>query len=114
ARSILLRRRCRDMWVSRPHFGRRQGWVSGRQSLGRCGMRHLLLAATMLVVALVVTFGTASVLQGVAVARSNAVQSEPFVTTEAARPVGKPASTKERVTSQFRDRIRSSATVSGL
>lgn len=68
----------------------------------------------MLVVALVVTFGTASVLQGVAVARSNSVQSEPFVTTEAAQPVGKPASTKERVTSQFRERIRSSTNVSGL
>jgi hypothetical protein len=68
----------------------------------------------MLVVALVVTFGTASVLQGVAVARSNSVQSEPFVTTEAAQPVGKPAGSKERVTSQFRERIRSSTDVSGL
>ena len=77
-------------------------------------MRHLLLAATMLVVALVVTFGTASVLQGVAVARSNSVQSEPVAITEAARPGAKSTSTKEQVTSQFRDRTRSSATVSGL
>lgn len=68
----------------------------------------------MLVVALVVTFGTASVLQGVAVARSNSEPSEPFVTTEIAKPATKPASTKERVTSQFRERIRSSTNVSGL
>ena len=67
----------------------------------------------MLVVALVVTFGTASVLQGVAVAKNNA-PSEPFAITEAVRPAGKPASTKERVTSQFRDRIRSATNVSGL
>ena len=69
----------------------------------------------MLVVALVVTFGTASVLQGVAVARSASAPNEPFVTNEAARPAAaKPASTKERMTSQFRERIRSSSTVSGL
>jgi hypothetical protein len=77
-------------------------------------MRHLLLAATMLVVALVVTFGTASVLQGVAVAKNNVTTSEPFAITEAAKPAAKPASTKERVTSQFRDRIRSATNVSGL
>jgi hypothetical protein len=79
-------------------------------------MRHLLLAATMLVVALVVTFGTASVLQGVAVARSNSSDSgEQFEVTEMAKPAAKPAANKERVTSQFRDRgIRSAANVSGL
>jgi hypothetical protein len=77
-------------------------------------MRHLLLAATMLVVALVVTFGTASVLQGVAVAKNSVGPNEPFAITEAARPAGKPVSNKERVTSQFRDRIRSAANVSGL
>jgi hypothetical protein len=77
-------------------------------------MRHLLLAATMLVVALVVTFGTASVLQGVAVAKNNAAPGEPFAISEAARPAAKPVSTKERVTSQFRDRIRSATNVSGL
>jgi hypothetical protein len=76
-------------------------------------MRHLLLAATMLVVALVVTFGTASVLQGVAVAKNNVAPREPFSITEA-RPAAKPASTKERATSQFRDRIRSATNVSGL
>ena len=68
----------------------------------------------MLVVALVVTFGTASVLQGVAVAKNNVSPSEPFSITEAARPAAKPASAKERVTSQFRDRIRSASNVSGL
>jgi hypothetical protein len=77
-------------------------------------MRHLLLAATMLVVALVVTFGTASVLQGVAVAKSNATPSEPFSITETAKSTAKPASSKDRVTSQFRDRIRSATNVSGL
>jgi len=77
-------------------------------------MRHLLLAATMLVVALVVTFGTASVRQGVAVAKYSVTPSEPFSITEAARPAAKPASTKERVTSQFRDRIRSATNISGL
>ena len=61
----------------------------------------------MLVVALVVTFGTASVLQGVAVAKSNGSGNEPFVTTE----IAKPASAKERVTSRDYN-IRSS--VSGL
>jgi hypothetical protein len=74
-------------------------------------MRHLLLAATMLVVALVVTFGTASVLQGVAVAKNNSTSNEPFAITEAA----KPSATKERVTSQFRDRMfHSASSVSGL
>jgi hypothetical protein len=77
-------------------------------------MRHLLLAATMLMVALVVTFGTASVLQGVAVAKNSAISSEPFAITEAAKPAAKPAATKERVTSQFRDRIHSASNVSGL
>ncbi len=77
-------------------------------------MRHLLLAATMLVVALVVTFGTASVLQGVAVAKNNAASSEPFAITEAAKPATKPASTKEHVTSQFRERARSGTKVSDL
>ncbi len=70
----------------------------------------------MLVVALVVTFGTASVLQGVAVAKNNSVgPNEPFAITEAAaKAAAKPASTKDRVTSQFRDRIRSATNVSGL
>jgi len=78
-------------------------------------MRHLLLAATTLVVALVVTFGTASVLQGVAVAKNNSASSEPFAINHAAKPVAKPAAAKERVTSQFGDRmIHSVSSVSGL
>ena len=68
----------------------------------------------MLVVALVVTFGTASVIQGVAVAKSNTTPGEQFVITESAKASAKPASTKERVTSQFRDHLRSSTNVSGL
>jgi len=76
-------------------------------------MRHLLLAATMLVGALAVTFGTASILQGIAVARGNGAASESFVTNDVAKPVAKPVSNKERVTSQFRDRVRST-TVSDL
>lgn len=66
----------------------------------------------MLVVALVVTFGTASVIQGVAVAKSNTTPREPFAITEAAKPSVKPASTKERM-SQFHG-LRSSTNVSGL
>ena len=61
-------------------------------------MRHLLLAATMLVVALVVTFGTACVLQGVAVAKNNSTSNEPFAATEAVKPAAKPVATKERLT----------------
>jgi hypothetical protein len=70
----------------------------------------------MLVVALVVTFGTASVIQGVAVARTtDGVSSETFEVTEAVKPTAKPAINKERVTSQFRDRLlHSAASVSGL
>ena len=48
-------------------------------------MRHIVVAATMLVVALVVTFGTASVLQGMAMAKGPA-SNEPFVIIEAAKP----------------------------
>ncbi len=74
-------------------------------------MRHLIVAATMIVTALVITFGTASVLQGVATAK--VVQPEPFV-IEAARPAVKPAALKERMTSQARERLRSEVHVSGL
>ncbi len=74
-------------------------------------MRHLIVAATMVVAALVITFGTASVLQGVATA--HVAQPEPFV-VEAARPAAKPAALKDRVTAQARERIRSEIHVSGL
>ncbi len=50
----------------------------------------------MLVVALMITFGAASALQGVAEAR-NGVQSDPFEVTHIAKPA--PANTKERVAS---------------
>ena len=65
-------------------------------------MRHLLLAGTMLVVALIVTFGAASALQGVAETRNNSVQSDPFEAKETAKPAMQPASANERVTSLFR------------
>jgi hypothetical protein len=65
-------------------------------------MRHLLLAATMLVVAFIVTFGAASALQGVAEARNNSVQSDPFEVTDIAKPAMKLASANERMTSLFR------------
>jgi hypothetical protein len=68
-------------------------------------MRHLFVATTMILVALVVTFGTASVLQGVATAKGSSTP-EPFVVE--AKPA-KPAPAKERVTFQSRDRIRSAA-----
>ena len=59
----------------------------------------------MLVVALVVTFAAASVLQGVAVANGR-MDNGPYVVVEAAKtPVFvKTAGAKERLTSQFRER----------
>jgi hypothetical protein len=62
-------------------------------------MRHLLLAATMLAAALVITFGAASALEGVAEARNHSVQSDSFEVTEIAKPAMKPTTTKERVSS---------------
>ena len=68
-------------------------------------MRHIIVATTMLVVALGVTFAAASVLQGVALANGR-TDSEPYVVTEAAKApmFMKTAVGKERLTSQFRDR----------
>jgi hypothetical protein len=74
-------------------------------------MRHLIVASTMIMVALVITFGTASVLQGVATA--HVAQPEPFV-VEAARPAVKPAAIKERLTTQVRERMHTEVHVSGL
>ena len=74
-------------------------------------MRHLIVATAMLVVALAVTFGTASVLQGVAMAKGPA-SNEPFVIIEAAKPgPAKATVNKERVTSQSRERSVSSGQV---
>jgi hypothetical protein len=67
-------------------------------------MRHIIVATTMLVVALVVTFAAASVLQGVAVANGR-MDNEPYVVVEAAKAAPlKTAGAKERLTSQFRER----------
>ena len=74
-------------------------------------MRHLIVATTMIMIALVITFGTASVLQGMATA--HVAQPEPFV-IEAARPAVKPAAVKERLTTQLRERLRSDVHLSGL
>jgi uncharacterized protein YycO len=77
-------------------------------------MRHIIVATTMLVAALVVTFTAASVLQGVAVANGR-TNNELYVIVEAARPAPmKAASTKERLTSQFRERSVQTAVQVGL
>jgi hypothetical protein len=65
-------------------------------------MRHLVLAATMLAIALVVTFGVASALEGVALARDNGVQNRQFEVIQAAKPEMKAANANKRVTSLFR------------
>ena len=77
-------------------------------------MRHIIVATTMLVVALVVTFAAASVLQGVAVA-SGQTNNEPYVVVEAAKPAPmKAVGTKERLTSQYRERGVQTAANVGL
>ncbi len=74
-------------------------------------MRHMIVAATMLVVALTVTFGAASLLQGVAMAKGPA-NNEPFVVIEAAKQApAKPVGAKERMTSQSRERTVASSEV---
>ena len=45
----------------------------------------------MLAAALIVTFGAASALEGVAEARNNSAQSDPFEVTGIAKPAMKPA-----------------------
>jgi hypothetical protein len=66
-------------------------------------MRHIIVATTMLMVALAVTFAAASLLQGVAVANGRA-NNEPYVTVEAEKPAPAKVTSKERMTSQFRER----------
>jgi hypothetical protein len=75
-------------------------------------MRHIIVATTMLVVALVVTFAAASVLQGVAVANGR-MDNEPYVVEAARFAPLKTAGAKERLTSQFRERsvVQASAQV---
>jgi hypothetical protein len=53
-------------------------------------MRHLMLAATMLTVALVITFGAASALEGVASAREAGLQDDQFQVPTMARPEMRP------------------------
>ena len=65
-------------------------------------MRHLLIAAAMLVVGLAVTFGCASALEVVAVAHNNSVQGDQFEASETAKPAMQLARSSERVTSLFR------------
>ena len=69
---------------------------SGRTSiLGKvCGMSHFVIAAAMLLPALVVTLGTASVLQVVATARQK-TPTGAFV--EPTAPAFTPFATKERM-----------------
>jgi hypothetical protein len=67
-------------------------------------MRHIIVATTMLVVALGVTFAAASVLQGVAIANGR-MDNEPYVAMETSNASLVKASVgKERLTSQFRER----------
>jgi len=67
-------------------------------------MRHIIIASSMLVLALVVTFGAASILQSRAVAAGPS-SNEPFVIIEAAKPTPvKTVTNKERGTSLFRER----------
>ena len=76
-------------------------------------MRHMFLAGAMVLAALVVTFGTASLLQIVAVAQAR--KPVETVVVEAAKPALKPVGGKERSAPQMRDGVvRVSATVTGL
>jgi len=54
-------------------------------------MRHLMLAATMLTVALVITFGAASALEGVASAREAGLQDDQFQVPNMAKPAMRPS-----------------------
>jgi hypothetical protein len=76
-------------------------------------MRHIIVATTMLVVALVVTFAAASVLQGVAVANVQS-NNEPYVVVEAAKAPMKASGGKERLTSHYRERGVQTAALFGL
>lgn len=67
-------------------------------------MRHIIIASSMLIAALAITFGAASILQGRAVAAGPS-SDEPFIIVDAAKPPpAKAMTTKERTTSQARER----------
>jgi hypothetical protein len=67
-----------------------------------CGMRHLVRAATMLAVALGVTFGAASALESIALARDHGVRNGQFEVIQAAEPEMKSANSNRHVTSLVR------------
>lgn len=78
-------------------------------------MRHIIIASAMLVVALAVTFGAASILQSRAIAAGPS-SNEPFVIIEAEKPAPvKTMTSKERGPSQFREHnARSTSAKVGL
>jgi len=82
---------------------------------GRRGMRHIIIASTMLAFALMVTFGAASILQSRAIAAGPS-SNEPFVIVEAAKPAPpKTVTSKEQAASQFRMRgVHSTSAQVGL
>ena len=63
----------------------------GPASLGRCGMRHLLVATAMIAAGLAVTMGIASILQDVAIASSKSAQGDRFEVNQLPKPAMKPA-----------------------
>jgi hypothetical protein len=66
-------------------------------------MRHIIIASGMLIAALIITFGTASILQGRAVA-SGPSSNEPFAAIESAKPAqARAMAPKGRATSHFRE-----------
>ncbi|UYN95771.1 MAG: hypothetical protein KIT25_02135 [Enhydrobacter sp.] len=67
-------------------------------------MRHILVGTTMLVFALMVTFGAASVLQFNAIAHANK-SAEPFVIEAATEPM-KPARERAAPTLRSRDHVQ--------
>ena len=64
-------------------------------------MRHLLLAATMLAAALVLTLGAASALESVALARDNGIQNGQLEVSRAAKPETMTPNANQHVTSLF-------------
>lgn len=76
-------------------------------------MRHLIVAATMFLAAIVITFSTASILQVMAVAHSNKARDTAVV--EATKPAVKPAAGKARLASEGHDgALRAASYVRGL
>jgi hypothetical protein len=78
-------------------------------------MRHIIIASGMLIAALIITFGTASILQGRAVAAGPS-SSEPVATIESAKPAqARAMAPKGRAASHFSERgARSTSARVGL